>query len=113
MADEAVDLLHGTLEMLALKALAAEPLHGFGVARWIESVTDERLSVEEGALYPALHRMEKRGWLESEWRMTENSRRARFYRLTDEGREELKTRIREWKGASWAVERVLGAEPAG
>lgn len=104
-----VDLMQGTLEMLLLRAVAGAPMHGFGIARWIESVTDERLTIEEGALYPALHRIEKRGWLQSEWQVTENGRRARLYSLTDAGRRQLAGEVRRWKGATWAVERVLGS----
>ena len=96
--------------MLVLKALAGDALHGFGVARWIESVTGSRLTVDEGALYPALHRMEKRGWLESEWRTTENRRRAKYYRLTPQGRTELTAQVERWSGSAWAVDAVLGAE---
>jgi transcriptional regulator len=81
-----VELVQGTLEMLVLKALAWGPRHGFGVARWIEQVTDDRLTVEEGALYPALHRMRRRGWVEAEWGVSDNNRRARYYRLTRKGR---------------------------
>lgn len=108
--NEKVELLQGTLDMLVLKALAGDALHGFGVARWIESVTGQRLSVDEGALYPALHRMEKRGWLEAAWRMTENRRRAKYYRLTEAGRRELTSQVKRWAGSAWAVEAVLGAE---
>lgn len=109
MAPERVELLQGTLDMLVLKALAGEPLHGFGVARWIEQVTGDRLTVDEGALYPALHRMEKRGWLTAEWRVTENKRRAKYYALTPEGRRELTAQVRRWAGSAWAVEAVLRA----
>lgn len=105
-----VDLLPGTLDMLVLKAVAVEPLHGFGIARWIEAVTGDRLSVEEGALYPALHRMEKRGWLASDWKRTEHGRRARWYRLTAEGRSELEAQVRRWEGSASAVRQVLRAE---
>jgi transcriptional regulator len=108
--DQKVSLLQGTLDMLILKALAGEPLHGFGVARWIERVTGDRLTVDEGALYPALHRMEKRGWLRSEWRVTENGRRAKYYRVTANGREELSSQVHRWQGSSWAVQRVLETE---
>lgn len=108
-SDERVNLLPGTLEMLILKAVAGAPLHGFGVARWIEGVTGDRLSVEEGALYPALHRMEKRGWLESEWQRTEHGRRARVYRPTAEGRAEMDRQVDRWEGSAWAVRRVLEA----
>lgn len=108
--DEPVDLVPGTLDMLVMKAVSAESLHGFGIARWIEAVTGDRLTVEEGALYPALHRLEKRGWLASEWRRTEHGRRARYYRLTVEGRRELAALRRRWEGSAWAVRQVLDAE---
>lgn len=108
--NERVDLLPGTLDMLVLKAVAAESQHGFGIARWIEAVTGDRLSVEEGALYPALHRMEKRGWLTSEWRRTEHGRRARYYALTTAGREEFAEQMRRWEGSALAVRQVLQAE---
>jgi transcriptional regulator len=104
---EKVELLQGTLEMMLLRAIAGTPMHGFGIARWIESVTHDRLTIEEGALYPALHRMEKRGWLRSEWRVTENGRRARLYSLTPEGRGHLTGEVHRWEGAAWAIERVL------
>ena len=105
-----VELLPGTLDMLIMKALATEPMHGFGVARWIERVTTQRLTVDEGALYPALHRMQKKKWLSGEWRTTANNRRARYYSLTKPGRVELSRQINKWKGSSWAVDQVLGAE---
>ena len=108
--DRRVELVPGTLDMLAMKAVSAEPLHGFGIARWIEAVTGDRLTVEEGALYPALHRMERRGWVESEWRRTENGRRARFYVLTNEGRTELERQVERWTGSAWAVRQILDAE---
>lgn len=108
--DDRVDLVPGTLDMLVLKAISAESSHGFGVARWIEDVTGQRLTVEEGALYPALHRMEERGWLTSEWARTDRGRRARFYQLTDEGRAQLEELRTRWEGSTWAVRRVLEAE---
>ena len=104
-----VDLLQGTLDMMIMKGVAVEPMHGFGVARWIERATNQRLSVDEGALYPALHRMEKRAWLHADWRMTENKRRAKYYGLTDAGRAELAEQIERWQGSSSAVEQVLRA----
>jgi transcriptional regulator len=104
-----VDLLPGTLEMLILKAVSAKPQHGFGVARWIETVTGDRLSVEEGALYPALHRMEKRGWLTSDWERTPAGRRARVYVPTPVGRDELDRQVARWEGSAWAVRRILEA----
>ena len=105
-----VDLVPGTLDMLVLKAVSAEALHGFGIARWIESVTGDRLTVEEGALYPALHRMEDRGWLASEWRRTEHGRRARYYRITATGSSELVARRGRWEESASAVRQVLEAE---
>lgn len=108
--DGRVDLVPGTLDMLVLKAVSAESLHGFGIARWIEGVTGDRLTVEEGALYPALHRLEKRGLLTSEWQRTDRGRRARFYSLTDEGHTALDQLRERWEGSAWAVRQVLEAE---
>lgn len=110
MGNERAELVPGTLDMLAMKALSGESLHGFGIARWIEAVTGDRLTVEEGALYPALHRMEKRGALTSEWQRTERGRRARYYSLTDEGREELAELRGRWESSARAVRQVLDAE---
>jgi PadR family transcriptional regulator, regulatory protein PadR len=89
-----MDLLQGTLDVLILKALSWGPLHGYAVVRWIAQRTDDALRIEEGALYPALHRMEERGWIEAEWGVSENNRRAKFYRLTDSGRDQLRDRTR-------------------
>lgn len=105
-----VDILPGTLDMLIMKALATESMHGFGIARWIERVTAQRLTVDEGALYPALHRMQKRRWLSSAWQTTANNRRAKYYALTRTGRAELARQIDHWKGSAWAVDQVLGTE---
>jgi PadR family transcriptional regulator PadR len=105
-----VELVPGTLDMLIMKALATEPQHGFGIARWVEAVTGDRLTVEEGALYPALHRMERKGWLSSEWRRTEHGRRARYYALTPDGAAELQRQIERWEGSTWAVRQVLESE---
>lgn len=110
MGDERAELVPGTLDMLAMKALSGESLHGFGIARWIEAVTGDRLTVEEGALYPALHRMEKRGALTSEWQRTEHGRRARYYSLTDRGREELADLRGRWESSARAVRQILDAE---
>ena len=102
-------LLQGTLDVLVLKALAWGPRHGYGVAAWIRETTDDALRVEEGALYTALPRMEKRRWLESEWGLSENNRRAKFYRLTDAGRKQLGQSARDWTAYAEAVSRVLTA----
>src|SRR3954468_20566048 len=87
--DKDSGLLQGTLELLVLKTLSWGPMHGYGVARWIESATDDVLRVEEGSLYPALYRMTRKGWIASEWGTSENNRRAKFYHLTPEGRRQL------------------------
>jgi transcriptional regulator len=108
MTEPNVTLVPGTLDMLILKAVAGESMHGFGVARWIERVTDQRLTIDEGALYPALHRLERRGWLTSDWQMTENKRRAKYYGLTKVGRAELTSQIDKWDGSAWAIQKVLG-----
>jgi len=108
--EDRVDLVPGTLDMLILKAVSGEARHGFGIARWIEAVTGDRLTVEEGALYPALHRLEKRGALTSEWQRTAHGRRARFYRPTPAGEAELQEQVDRWSGSAHAVQQVLEAE---
>ena len=108
-----LELLRGTLDLLILKTLSWAPMHGLGVMRWIEQVTDQRLQIEEGALYPALHRLEQRGWLEAEWRLTERNRKAKFYRLTRAGRAQLAAELSKWSRYSEAVALVIAAEPAG
>jgi PadR family transcriptional regulator PadR len=102
-------LLQGTLELLILKALTWNPAHGYGIARWIEGATDDALRVEEGSLYPALHRMSVKGWVESEWGVSENNRRARFYRLTEKGRRQLGEKTRVWHRMVETVAKALGA----
>ena len=102
-------VLQGTLDMLVLKSLAAGPKHGFGVARWIEDVTGSRLTVEEGALYPALHRLAKRQLVSSEWGRSENGRKAKFYELTPVGRHHLDKMIDGWRTNVDAVEAVLSS----
>lgn len=107
-----MDLLQGTLDMLILKALTFGPLHGYGVARWLEDATDDALRVEEGSLYPALARMAKRGWVHREWGVSENKRRARYYSLTDAGWEQLEREAATWSVFTDVVARVLRAQPA-
>jgi len=101
------DLLQGTLDMMILKALSRGPLHGYAVARWLEQATDDALSVEEGSLYPALYRMERRGWLSAEWGMTERNRSAKFYKLTRLGRKQLEAESSNWARTSALVTKVL------
>jgi PadR family transcriptional regulator len=102
-------LLRGTLDLFVLKTLSWGPMHGLAVLQWIERTTGERLQIEEGALYPALHRMEDRGWLEAEWGHTEAGRRAKFYRLTTTGRRQLTTQLAKWNAYSEAASMLLSA----
>lgn len=107
MPPRAVELLKGTLDLLILRALGAGSTHGFGVMRWIEKATGETLRVEEGSLYPALYRLEDRGWVVSDWGVSENNRRARFYRLTPKGRAQLKTEVDDFTRFAEAVFKAL------
>ena len=100
-------LLHGTLDALILKTLAAGPLHGYAIARFIEDASRETVVVEEGSLYPALYRMERRGWLEAEWGESELGRRAKLYRLTRQGRAQLALETAAWRQFSAGVSRIL------
>src|ERR671922_403845 len=90
MNGSSLDLLQGSLDVIVLKTLSWQPMHGFGIARWIQRVTDDAFQIEEGSLYPALYRMENKGWVKAEWGTTENNRRAKYYRLTAAGRRQLK-----------------------
>src|SRR5882724_6409475 len=101
-----VELLQGTLDMLILKALALAPLHGLGVSQRIEQVTHGTFQVKPGSLFPALHRMEEKGWLVSSWGESENNRRAKYYELTKAGRRQLETETERWKRISLAVGRA-------
>ena len=103
------ELIQGTLEMLILKALVRAPLHGYAVAEWIEQTSQQLLKVEEGALYPALHRMELRGLLRAKWGASENNRRAKFYELTAEGHKRLNAESQRWARLSSAVAFVMQA----
>ncbi len=107
MPPRAVELLKGTLDLLILRALGAGSTHGFGVMRWIEKATGEALRIEEGSLYPALYRLEDRGWVVSDWGVSENNRRARFYRLTPKGRTQLKTEVDDFTRFAEAVFKAL------
>jgi PadR family transcriptional regulator PadR len=100
-------LLHGTLDVLVLKTLARGPLHGYGIARWIEEATTEAVIVEEGSLYPALYRMERREWIEAEWGTSELGRRAKFYRITAQGRRRLHEETQQWARFAAGVSRML------
>jgi transcriptional regulator len=103
------DLLQGTLELLILKILSLEPMHGWGISERIQLLSDEVFLVNQGSLYPALQRMKRKGWITSEWMVTENNRRARYYALTPAGEGQLGEERRAWNRSSTAVERILGA----
>lgn len=107
MAHDQTDLLQGTLELLVLKTLSLEPMHGWGISQRIQQVSREVFQVNQGSLYPALQRMRSKGWIRSEWRITENNRRARYYLLTDAGRRELDRERAQWERSSEAVNRIL------
>ncbi len=107
-----LDLVRGTLDILVLKSLSAGAMHGYAVARWIKRASDDALLVEEGALYPALHRLAKKGWISSEWGTSENNRRAKFYSLTDQGRAALEAGSDSWDRYVDAIQQVMASDPA-
>ena len=107
MADQTSELLQGTLELLVLKTLTLEPMHGWGIAQRIQQLSREVFQVNQGSLYPALQRMLRKGWIKSEWRMSENNRRARYYTLTAEGRRQIAKERESWERASMAVNWIL------
>jgi PadR family transcriptional regulator PadR len=109
MRTNRTDLMQGTLELLILKTLSREQMHGYGIAQRIHQAVDDLLKVEDGSLYPALYRMEERGWIVSEWGLSENNRRAKFYKLTKTGRKQLAEQSVNWERVSRAVVRVLEA----
>lgn len=113
MAERSLELLKGTLDVLILKTLSKAPLHGYGVSRWIREATGDDFQVEEGALYPALRRLEKKGLVESEWGRTDTGREAKFYEVTDAGRRALESELRTWHRYVRAMDRVLGASAGG
>jgi transcriptional regulator len=106
------DLYTGTLDVLILKALSWGPTHGYAIGRWIRQTTEDALEVQEGALYPALHRLERKGWLKDEWGLTETGRQAKFYELTPAGQKQLRAEIARWTRHSQAVTVALNASPA-
>src|ERR1041385_1245021 len=109
MARPPLDLLQGTLDLLLLKTLSWGPAHGYAIARWVERLTSDVLTIGEGSLYPALHRLEEREWIASEWRVSEHNRRAKFYRLTPRGRQQLRVETASWKQFVDAVGKILRA----
>lgn len=110
MPATSLDLLQGTLDVLVLKALIFGPRHGYAVARWIRDTSDDTLAIEEGALYTALHRLERRGWIVATWGVSENNRKAKFYDLTREGRRQLDAESRRWTRYAEAVFKILAAD---
>jgi PadR family transcriptional regulator PadR len=104
-----IDLLQGTLSVLIMKALTWGPMHGYGIARWIEQVTNDELLVEEGSLYPALHRLQARALVTSRWELSDTNRRVKTYTLTDRGRQQLHAEMSRWERFSSAVSRALDA----
>jgi PadR family transcriptional regulator PadR len=107
MKPDSGELLQGTLDMLILNALNRRSLHGYAIAEFIQQTSEDALRVEEGALYPALHRLELRGWLASEWGLSENNRRAKYYRLTASGRKQLAEETAHWSRMTAAIGRIL------
>lgn len=107
MAAEKSDLLQGTLDMLILKIVALGPVHGYGISQRIKQISKEVLQVQQGSLYPALHRLEKRGWLTADWGESENGREAKFYRLTPKGRKQLGAEEENWERLSGAVALIM------
>jgi len=111
MAKDKTDLLQGTLDMLILRALFTGTMHGFGIATRIHQMSKEALLVEQGSLYPALYRLEAQGWIDSEWGLSENNRKARFYSLTEAGTRQLELESAHWTRLSNAINLVLGLNP--
>lgn len=106
------DLMQGTLDLLILRTLRAGAKHGYAIAHHIQEVSDGVLKVEEGSLYPALHRMERRGWIEAEWGLSDSKRKAKYYRLTNSGRAQLKAKTKTWQSLVGAIASVLGSRSA-
>jgi transcriptional regulator len=111
MPPTSTDLLQGTLDLLVLQMLSLEPMHGWGVAQRIQQVSNDALQIGQGSLYPALYRLEYKGWIKSEWGNSENNRRAKFYRLTAAGRKQLEHELKTWDRLSSAIGLVLGRVP--
>jgi PadR family transcriptional regulator, regulatory protein PadR len=107
---DSIDLLQGTLDLLILQTLAAGPMHGWGVAQRIQQVSKDVLQIGQGSLYPALHRLEYKGWIGADWGVSENNRKAKFYRLTPTGRRQLETELKSWERLAAAIGLVLNPE---
>ena len=107
MADEHIDLPQGTLDLLILKAVQLEPQHGWGIAERIQQISSDVLRIQQGSLYPALHRLERRGWIVAHWGTSENNRRAKYYELTRSGRKQLELETATWRKLAMAVSQVI------
>ena len=107
MPDIRLELPQGTLDLLVLKALALEPLHGWAISERLQQITGDAVQVQQGSLYPALHRLERQGWLRAKWAVSENNRRARYYELTRQGRKQLETETAAWRRLTAVVDQVL------
>lgn len=107
MPEKKNDLLQGTLDLLILRTLALEPMHGFGIAKRIEQISEEALRVEHGSLYPALYRLEEQGFLAAEWGVSQNNRKVKYYKLTLTGRRQLEREVQNWRRIAVGIERVL------
>jgi PadR family transcriptional regulator PadR len=107
MTEKRLELPQGTLDLLILKALALEPMHGWAVSERLQQISREALRVQQGSLYPALHRLERRGWIKAQWAMSENNRRAKYYRLTPRGQKQLEVETAAWRKLTAAVGHVL------
>ena len=112
MAETKSDLLQGTLDMLILKTLSLAPMHGWGISQRIQQISKDVLQVNQGSLYPSLHRLERQGWITSEWGTSENNRRAKFYRVTRTGRKQLAEETENWERLSAAIARIMQAAQA-
>ena len=110
MSKSRLDLLQGTLDMLILKTLALGPMHGWGISQRIQQISEDVLRVNQGSLYPALHRLESAGWIDAEWGASDNNRQAKFYRLTRTGQKQLREEAQQWERMADAVARIMAAE---
>ena len=107
MSDTRLELPQGTLDLLILKAVALEPLHGWAISERLQQISSDALQVQQGSLYPALHRLERRGWLEARWAISENNRRAKYYELTNKGRKQLELEAAAWRRLTAVVDHIL------
>ena len=108
MAEERLELPQGTLDLLILKAIALEPMHGWAISERLQQISSEAIQVQQGSLYPSLHRLERKGWVKANWAISENNRRAKYYELTASGRKQLATETAAWRKLTSAVDQILG-----